>query len=211
MRDWKNSFRLLKYGYDFTSDMIVVISFFVMGMILFAVGRNAVIVGSLFTATACLNFSQSPVKMETSGLIASSPKRRMFGIHLPNVMASMGILLAYLIIQILLNAKVVSGKLLFTIYLILLVLQLYIGVVSRLIRIGFVICWCLPMGCIMFELHDEVQMIPDMDIAVANRVGFLLVMAGAVLGVLLRRLVYRLPISKSDINVIYRKQRQLNE
>lgn len=205
MKDWKDSFRLLKYGYLLKTNIGVGIFCFVLGIMFFRMGEGSSIIGSVYIALAGVYFSQFPASMEPIGLIASSPKRRMIGIHLPNIMACAGFLFTYLVIRILLNTITIPGSTLFLVYLILFALQIYISMVNRALLITSVLFACFNLACVTF--FTALQWILRLDITFSNRVGTLLLIAGAVLGSILRKLVYPLPVSKVAINKIFGKRR----
>lgn len=205
MKDWKDSFRLLKYSFKIKEYMTGTIIFLALAVHFFCM-QGAVMIGNIYIAAAFAFLSKLPAMLEPSGLVASSPKRKMVGIYLPDIIVGAGMFFICLIIQLLLNREEDLGYSLFLVYLILFLIQLVLSVVHRLLPLVVLLYTGLMVGCTMFLLYAPSIPDLDIDIDVANRIGFFLVVAGVVLGSILRRLVYRLPISKSDINIIYRKQ-----
>lgn len=206
MKHWRNSFRLLKYGFKIKAYITGAIIFFAMGMLTFRM-EGAAIMGTIYIALAFVYLVQLPVRLEASGLVASSTKRKMFGIHFPNIIVGTGMFLACLIIQLILNREEEFGELLLWIYLMLFVIQLMVCVSNRLLALVVLLYAGLMVGSMMLILSTPVIPDIDIDIAVANRLGILLVIIGVVLSSVLRRLAYPLPISKVIINGTFQKQR----
>ena len=200
MSDWKTGLKLVRYAYQVKINLVFAVFFFIIGIFLFCLGEEYIIMGAAWSLLGVLYVNHLLFSLEFAGIIASSPKRTVLAFSTQDMTVAVEGILVYTIligieeIKTGIFLKAERKELLLTAFLMLFLLLLYIGAAYRLFVFGMIMLCALAVLCPwagftltrLVSLHTgEIYLI-----------GFVLILIGIALNCIIRRAIYRMPMSK---------------
>jgi hypothetical protein len=226
MSQWKKSLKLIKYGYQFKTNMILSLIFLLFGILILVTENSQSVftgytLGALYVVLAQSLMLQLLKGVLSCGIAAAAPKRRYMEIQMEDKGHFLIGTFSYAIVLIILGIKVLVvpnhvGKLAVPVLYVaatIMLLIIYMGIAYKTFIVGtilFVACWIVIFdGCIgKFGklMADRFGLQIEFSTPISIVLGLLLVWLGVVLSGLLRRALYKRPISKFATGVMMRKQ-----
>lgn len=201
MSNWKIGFKLIRYAYQVKLNIVCAASFFILGIISMCIGDAFFIVlGALWSLLGLLFLNQLLFYLEYAGMIASSPKRTALSFSAQDVVVVVGSILVYVIIVVIEEMKAHiflrtdEPYSLFIAFLMMFWILLYIGIAYRLFILATILFCCASGFSPMVGLIWP--QIASLQTAEVYVIGFVLVLVGIVLNCIIRRVLYRMPLSK---------------
>lgn len=203
-KDFIKGMKMLKYGEKAKQSMGFGVMFFVLGVIFVFTDRMFTLGSAYVPLGISYFFSSIVATLEYSNLVASSPSRFGLSVRSHDVGILLTGFLSYLIVAAVLWLRM---KYFFSdtldyewqlLYLIAMVfwIQIYIGVATKLFAV-VIVCFTgvvLVNGGVNFILKQYIFNVLGFEEVMLS--GLVVVIAGAVLSGVLRRLVYKRPLSR---------------
>lgn len=216
MADLKKGFKLIRYGHGLVLSLVVVAFFLLIGILFLFVGPEGMFLGTLYIWMAPMMFLQLEYSLLYAGTVLSSPRHRMLEIHLADVFTAISGVMGYLVIlgagaywcakapeeaEYCVKVMLASGAT-------LLFMLVYLGVAYKYFfvsMIAFVVGILVGgnSGVIVMERAGLSYTFTN-----AAWISLMCVIAGIVLSAVIRRVLYRKPISKWSAGASLRKSLQ---
>jgi len=210
----KKSFRLIPYGYGVKMNLICGVIFFLIGLAELSTGSQlAVFSASVFIILGPIVCLQLASTLLYSGIVASSPRRRVVEIGLGDAVSAGATLIGYLVVTgyTFLNREMIENPMenLILASICMAVSVIYFGVAFKIYLIGSILYFISIIGA--FGLEIAFFEITEIEFSFANAsvISFLIVVLGVVLSSVLRRLLYKRRLSPMACGAALRKAMQL--
>lgn len=220
MTEIKKSLKLIKYGYQAKLNIGLVVLFFILGVLMLILndGFN-VSLGAIYILLGPFMVIQVHYNLLHSNIIASSYQRRTLDGLVPNVVGAVSSLIVYAVLVVFIAIKnsmssaegVTYASILIVASLIIFVVIVYYGIAYKIFWVGtglFVVAFLIAFAGgsgVMRVLEKQGVSIP---FVVSALIGLGLIILGNVLSVLLRKALYKKPISPASGGVALRKAMQ---
>lgn len=220
MTEIKKSLKLIKYGYQAKLNIGLVVLFFILGVLMLILndGFN-VSLGAIYILLGPFMVIQVHYNLLHSNIIASSYQRRTLDGLVPNVVGAVSSLIVYAVLVVFIAIKnsmssaegVTYASILIVASLIIFVVIVYYGIAYKIFWVGtglFVVAFLIAFAGgsgVMRVLEKQGVSIP---FVVSALIGLGLIILGNVLSVLLRKALYKKPISPASGGVVLRKAMQ---
>lgn len=219
INNWKMGFQSLKYAYGRLSNTIMMVIFFLMGILFYAMGPmlNNAFFGGFMIMCAALMPTQMIYSLSVSNLVQASPAKKKMQTSVPAVFTT-GSMMAVYLVNILIHAVVSAlspetdydaGGAMVMQALTALTLMAYLGVAYKYFMASlvmfFVVYFSVYTGGFAAGVLFEAVNIP---FALAAVLGFALIAAGRAAQYWVSLLVYKAPMSKMAQTASLRKELQ---
>ncbi|MDE6761936.1 MAG: hypothetical protein K2J90_14865 [Lachnospiraceae bacterium] len=212
-RELKVSLKMMKYGNNIKSNIGCGALFFLLGIVFVVRGgmeTGGIVLGSTYIFLSVMMIKQIAYSLHFVGLVASSPRKKIIEIYMLDVLDFISGMICYVILlmmvwiqnQFAVEQNVQCGNALVFAGLeggLILVYQAASIKSFLLSSVGYVMGFCI----ILMNMDRVIFSISPTGGAVT---GFLFVLLGVVLAGVLRRLIYRKPLSRYAVGQDLRKQ-----
>jgi hypothetical protein len=226
MSQWKKSLKLIKYGYQFKTNVVCGVIFMLVGIFFLVMedGQDMSFgcsVGVLYIVLAPWVMLQVLKGVLSCGIAAAAPKRRYMEIQMTDKCNFLIGTFSYVFLVMILGIKsfVVSNQVgelgvpaLYGAATIML-MMIYVGIVYNFFAVGIIL---VTAGWIMISsgwigkfgrlLANQIGVQGDLPAPVCILLGLMMVWLGVALSGLLRRALYKKPVSKFANGAMMRKQ-----
>lgn len=209
MSNWKIGVKLIPYVYQAKLNIAAAIVFFVLGIVIFFAGDKFSMGGMLWMLLGLLYPVQIIFSLEYIGIVAASPKRKAINYATQDVVIIISGIVAYCITVVIevFKAEVLKkpedGKILLAGFILMFWLFVYLVTAYRFFILSTIL-FCIVTGASGLFSFMLIRG-NDINILHINVIGLVLVVAGVLVNCLLRRLMFRLPISKLAVGAGLRK------
>lgn len=216
MADLKRGFRLIRYGHGLVLNMVVAVLFLLIGILFLFVGPEGMLMSTLYILMAPLMFMQMEYSLLYAGTVLASPRHRMLEIHMADVFTVISGVIGCAVIlgagaywctkepeeaEYCMKVMLASGAM-------VLFMLVYLGVAYKyffMSMVAFMVGILVGGNGEVFVL--ELSGIPYTFTNVAL-ISLACIILGVVLSYIIRRLLYRKPISKWSAGASLRKSLQ---
>lgn len=217
IKNFRKQIKLIKYGGDKKSSIAAAALFFLLGILfLVMMDSEGLIMGSLYIFSGLLMLLQVYNTLLSIGMVTASPKRRMLETWLIDILGLLTGICYYIFLLIIAMIKIhvadEADKQQYGIAF------LFAGILG-----GWVLVYCgaawksflisvitFSVGFfIIFSKYNEIianDKAMPVNLGIGAILGFLAIVLGAVLGGIIRRLLYKKPMSKYAMGANLRKQ-----
>ena len=213
IKELKKTIKLLKYAYQYKMNVCFGIIFIVLGVCMFLIGHeNSMLLGGVYIMLGPMMMQQIGCALLYCNLVASSGQKRFLETIYSDVIIGgtsilvYGVTIVYCVIRQQFQTEPVHlGNVAITIAFCLAAVLCYYGVVYKffvsgiiLFALAYMVTYFGGAACIKSDFFQ-------FDLKEAALIGLVVVIVGNVIGILLRRLFYRKPISKAGAGAELRK------
>lgn len=217
MKELKTSWKLLKYTYQFKTNVITALIFVVLGIFwLIANGPEGLLLSTIYFYLGPLMLIQLNINLLFSNLVSSSAQRKPLDWTFINVLGLISSLLSFVVPVLYLTIyshkhpgeELGGGNMLVIVGLVLVVTIIYYSVAFKYFVVStilFAVCFGLAYSCGMaFLVRSGVEI----SILMGSLTGFLLILIGNIVSMIIRKALYKLPNSPLAGGMSLRKAMQ---
>ncbi len=207
MSELKKSWKLIKYGYQFKINIALGVLFILLGVVfmLTSSANNAdigVLLGAVYLLLGPSMFAQTAQNMLFSQCVASSYQHRLLDGKFINIVMAVNCLLAYIVVMILLainpflqmGSFVNSGNVMISVAVTIALVMLCAGMAWKYFVVSTILVFISYFGCII--IHGLLlNVVPATNIFVGSILGLVILAVGNLLSILVRKALYKKPLS----------------
>lgn len=204
MQDLKTSWKLLKYSFQFKTNIVAGIFFMVLGSIwLLLDGPKGLYVAALYVYVGPIMLVQLTYNLLFANMVATSSVKKALDGTFPNVVGLLGSLLGYAfaVVYMIIFSNIYpenemsGGNMLVVIGLIMLVTIIYYSVAYKWFVVSTILfCFCLAVT-LAFGMALFIYSGVEISLLQGTLIGLGIVVGANLLGVLIRKVLYKLPNS----------------
>lgn len=199
MGELKRSLKLLKYEKNVRSSLVVAAVFLALGIFIILCAKTPFMGGFYIFMTQLLVVGTVPPLLQSS-MILSAPCRRFLETWLLDLLQLVGVLVCYGIVVLLVVIQTSANPELAYQYRMELVLLgatvaamvVYMGIFHKMLVLGTVLFIVTFFLCFSESIHIAIPETMGQSVGI----GFLLILAGLLAAAVLRRMLYRKPLTK---------------
>ena len=211
MCDWKTGLKMLRYAYQLKLNLLLAILFVVIGIGCLCCGEKLIVLGGTWLMLGLVYMMQPMFNLVFAGSVAASAKRKSLSLYAPDVMVVLAGVITYLVVA---GIGWIKGyesadslqlkQYMLASFVMMFLLLIYMGVAYHIFIAGSIIFAILVgfgslLSCIMIQVFS-------LGLGQIYVIGFVLIVAGIVLNCVVRRLLYRRPMSKLALGAALRKR-----
>ena len=211
MCDWKTGLKMLRYAYKFKLNLVISIVFVVVGIGCLCFGGASIVMGGCWFMLGLTYMMQPMFNLVYAGSVATSPKRNSLSLYAPDmIVVSAGVITYLVVIGIgwIKGYEGVDGlvfkQFMLATFGIMFLMLIYLGVSYHIFIVGTFI-FSFSAGASGVLASVMVQMF-SLELGNIYVIGLVLIVAGVVLNCVVRRLLYRKPMSKLALGADLRKR-----
>lgn len=213
----KKNWKLLKYTYQFKTNIITALIFVVLGIFWLLInGPEGLLLSTVYFYIGPLMLVQLTTNLLYSNMVTSSMQKKMLDRTFPNVMGWCSSLLSFVVPTIYMTVysikhpteELSGGNMLVVVGLVLVVTIIYYSVAFKYFVVStilFAVCFALAFSCGMaFLVRSGVEI----SMLSGSLIGFVLIIVANIVAALIRKALYKLPNSPLAGGMALRKAMQ---
>ena len=205
----KRGMKLLKYGFNLKSSILLAVLFFLMGIVFIGIDNVTFLLGGTYIMLGPMMLIQIVVTLISANSVAASPRKRVLEIWIPNLAGLVIMILGYICIIAIAVLKIYQKPALENDYLnnlacmgmLTCILGIYMSISYKSFLMSILgIALAYPTAYVLFgsiKIH--------LTIVTASLIGFAFIVLGSILSFMLRKAFYKKPISKYAVGGALRK------
>lgn len=215
--EWKRCAKLIKYGYNLKSSVAAAAIFFVLGIVMCVLSPDEMFsLGGMYIVLGPMLLIQCVYTSLSAGISMSSPRRRFIetwfhdGLQLLIGLAGYALVILIAVIQIShghsgAEERAALGQAILYTGMLTGVLMIYMGIVYKTFLLS-VLLFLVAFVSLMAEVPDKIfGFMQSVTVAKGILWGLAAIAIGAVISGLLRRMLYKKPLSKFSIRTNFWK------
>lgn len=218
IEEWKRCIKLIKYGYNLKSSIVCGLIFFVIGIIFCILDGTMFAMGGLYIILGPMMLVQISYTALMAGMPLSAPRRRFMETKLQDGLQFIISILGYFLVILFAMLKLYQGHYADELGATYGEMVMYTGMMSGILMIYYGIVYkyfltslfLLVGGFALVYMGAWGDMIKDfsysVDMVKGSLIGLLCIIMGGVIGIVLRRILYKKPLNKYAMGAALRKQ-----
>lgn len=214
IKSFRTQIKLLKYGSNIKSSIAAAALFFLLGLFFLIMDSEGIVIGSLYIFASLLMLLQVYNTLLSIGMVTASPKRRMLETWLNDILGLLTGICYYIFLLIIAVIKMnledgAMEQQYGTAFLFAGMMGGWILVYCGMAWKSFLISVIIFSGgffVIFSEFSNAIEEGISINPGIGALLGILAVVLGAVIAGIIRRVLYKIPISKYAVGANLRKQ-----